>query len=268
MNRKEFMVEPGSKVKLKDREANDTPGLKSVEEAQPRFEKNVAKIAELQERLYAEGKRALFIIFQGMDTAGKDGATKAVVRDVSPQGVIVTSWKAPSKEEQAHDYLWRNHAKVPARGMIGIWNRSHYEEVLIVRVHNWIDMKECRERYRQINDFERILSEEGVNIVKFFLHISNKEQKSRLEARLADPKKHWKFNPADLEERRLWPQYIEAYEDALSECSTKWAPWYVVPADKKWYRNIVVTEIVKETMEEMDPRFPKVDWDPKSVKIE
>ncbi|HLF06836.1 MAG TPA: polyphosphate kinase 2 family protein [Thermoplasmata archaeon] len=267
MNRKEFMVKPGSKVSLSDRTANDTPGLKSIEEAAPRLEKNVARIAELQERLYAEGKRSLFIILQGMDTSGKDGATRAVVRDVSPQGVMVTSWKAPSKEELAHDYLWRNHAKVPARGMIGVWNRSHYEEVLVVRVHKWIDMKECQERYRQINDFERILSEEGATIVKLFLHISNKEQKGRLEARLADPKKHWKFNPADLEERKLWPDYVKAYEDVLRECSTNWAPWYVVPADKKWYRNVVVTEIVKETMERMDPRFPKVDWDPKSVKV-
>lgn len=268
MNTKEFRVKPGSKVGLKDVKTDDTGPFKSADEVKAGIEERLARIAKLQERLYAEGRQALLLVLQGMDTSGKDGTTKTVFREVNPQGVAVTSFKVPSKEELAHDFLWRIEAKVPPRGLIGVFNRSHYEDVLVVRVHDLVPKEVWSKRYAQINDFERRLSETYVRVVKVFLHISKDEQKERLEERLKEKDKLWKFNPDDLKERAFWKEYREAYEDALSKCSTKWAPWFVVPADKKWYRNLVVAEIVEDALKEMDPKFPKIAFDPSQVKID
>ena len=265
---KEFQVAPGSKVDLDDYDPDDTRGHKSADEVAGKLNEKLANIARLQERLYAEGRRALLIVLQGMDTAGKDGTIKSVLRDVNPQGDITTSFKVPSKEELAHDFLWRVEARVPPRGMIGVFNRSHYEDVVIVRVHELVPKDVWSRRYDEINDFERRLVESYVTFVKIFLHISKKEQKERLEDRLKEEDKHWKFNPDDLKERARWKDYKEAYEDALSRCSTKWAPWHIVPADKKWYRNFVVADIVEEALREMDPKFPQPSFDPAAIKVE
>jgi PPK2 family polyphosphate:nucleotide phosphotransferase len=267
MRLKDFRVSPGTKVDLREFDTRDSGPYRGAEEVKPKVDEKLKRIAKLQERLYAEGRRALLVILQGMDTSGKDGATKSVLRDVNPQGAIVSSFKAPSKEELSHDFLWRVDQKVPARGMIGLFNRSHYEDVLVVRVHELVPKSVWSQRYEQINNFERGLSESYVTIIKIFLHISQDEQKRRLEERVKEPDKHWKFNPDDLKERGFWRQYQKAYEDALSKCSTKWAPWYIVPADKKWYRNFVVADIVKDAFETMDPRFPPATFDPKTVKI-
>ncbi|WP_456410662.1 polyphosphate kinase 2 family protein [Oceanithermus sp.] len=226
------------------------------------------KLSELQARLYAEGQRALLVVLQGMDTAGKDGTIRRVFRMVNPQGVRVASFKKPTALELAHDYLWRVHARVPARGEIGIFNRSHYEDVLVARVHNLVPPEVWSRRYDHINAFEQMLADEGTRIVKFFLHISKEEQKRRLEARLENPKKHWKFNPADLAERKLWDDYMAAYAEALSRTSTPKAPWYAVPADRKWQRDLIVARVLLEALEAMAPQFPKVDFDPEAIRVE
>ncbi|WP_375410250.1 polyphosphate kinase 2 family protein [uncultured Methylobacterium sp.] len=215
------------------------------------------RIRTLQERLYAERSRSLLVVFQAIDTGGKDGTIRAVFEGVNPQGCEVTSFKVPSQAERDHDFLWRYHARTPARGIVGVFNRSHYEDVLAVRVKNLVPEAVWRPRYGLINDFERMLTEEGTTILKFFLHISKAEQKERLEARIAEPKKHWKFDPADLVERQAWDVYQEAFTEALGRCSTPHAPWHVVPANRKWFRNLVVARTIAETIEAMDPRFPK-----------
>jgi PPK2 family polyphosphate:nucleotide phosphotransferase len=268
MKAKDFQVQPGATVDLDRVDPDDTGGFRSSEEVEAKLNEKLAHIAELQERLYAEGSRALLLLLQGMDTAGKDGTIKSVVRDVNPQGLHIVSFKAPSKEELAHDFLWRVEARTPPRGMIGIFNRSHYEDVGIVRVHDLVPKEVWSKRFDQINDWERRLSETYITFVKVFLHISKKEQKERLEDRLKEPTKHWKFNPDDLKERSLWKQYKAAYEDALSKCSTPWAPWHVVPADRKWYRNLVVADIVEEALRKMDPKFPKPTFDPAAIQVE
>ena len=214
------------------------------------------RIAELQARLYAEGRRSVLIVLQAMDTGGKDGAVKHVFRGVNPQGCQVWSFKAPTTEELAHDFLWRYHAKAPQRGMLGLFNRSHYEDVLVVRVKGLASEDVWRPRYEAIRGFERNLVSEGTTVLKFFLHISKDEQRRRLEARLRNPDKHWKWNSGDLADRALWDDYQRAYEDALSETSTDGAPWYVVPADKKWFRNVVLARTIADTLEAMDPRYP------------
>ena len=268
MRPKDFRVEPGSKVDLDDINADDTGEYKGPEQVEAKLNEKLVRIAKLQERLYAESRRAVLIVLQGMDTSGKDGTTKSVLREVNPQGVNVVSFKAPSKEELAHDFLWRITQKVPPRGMIGVFNRSQYEDVLIVRVHDFVPKDVWSRRFELINDFERGLAESYVKIVKIYLHISKAEQKKRLEERVREKEKHWKFNPEDLKERSFWKYYQEAYEDALAKCSTKWAPWYIVPANKKWYRNLAVADIVQDALEDLDPRFPKPDWDPAKVRIE
>ena len=268
MKSKDFQVKQGSKVNLKAIATDDTDGFDGPEEAAPALEKRLERIAELQERLYAESRQALLIIFQGMDTSGKDGATKSVMREVNPQGVEVTSFKVPSKEELSHDFLWRVEKRIPPRGMIGVFNRSHYEDVLVVRVHDIVPKEVWSKRYALINSFEERLDHEYVRVVKVFLHISKDEQKRRLQDRLKDKQKLWKFNPGDLAERKYWGAYREAYEDVLSKCSTEHAPWHIVPADKKWYRNVVVADIVQEALEDMDPKFPKVEFNPADVKID
>ena len=212
----------------------------------------------LQERLWAEGKRSLLVVLQGMDTGGKDGTIRHVFEGVNPLGVKVTSFKAPSDEEKRHDFLWRAHKAVPAAGEIGIFNRSHYEDVLIVRVHGWVPEEQWRARYDAINDFERHLVEGGTTIVKFWLHISPKEQGKRLRSRLDTEDKRWKFNPDDIEERKHWADYMSAAAEMLSRTATDEAPWYVVPADHKWYRNWVVSSVLNDTLAAMDPQYPTV----------
>ncbi len=270
---KDFRVKPGDKVDLDGIDPEDChPYKDNVPGAPPAAkedtEREIARIAKFQEVLYAGQKQALLVVLQGMDTSGKDGATRAVIRDVSPQGTVVHAFKKPSSEELSHDYLWRIHERCPGRGMITVFNRSHYEDVLVVRVHSLVPEKAWSRRYDQINEFERILTEEGTSVLKLFLHISKKEQKKRLEDRLKDKTKLWKFSVGDLGERRYWEDYQKAYEDALGRCSTEHAPWYIVPSNKKWYRNAVITRIVAERLEKMDLKFPKVEFDPKRVVIE
>lgn len=261
-------VEPDQKVNLSKVNTRDKGHYESKEEAAARRPALVETLNNYQERLYAEGKQALLIVFQAMDTGGKDGAAKKLLTGLNPAGITVTSFKAPTAHELAHDFLWRIHAATPARGQIAVWNRSHYEDVLITRVHGTIDEETCRARYEQINAFESMLRANGTTILKFFLHISKEEQKERLQARLDDPEKYWKFNPGDLKERALWDKYQQAYEDALSATSTKAASWNIVPADHKWARDIAIGEAVAKTLEKMDPQYPDVDFDPKTIVIE
>ncbi|MBD2769462.1 polyphosphate kinase 2 family protein [Hymenobacter sp. BT664] len=231
------------------------------EAAQPRLQALRRRLSELQELLYAEHQRSLLIVFQAMDTGGKDGAMENLFTGVNPAGVQVATFKAPSTEELNHDFLWRIHAQTPKRGHIGVFNRSHYEDVLITRVHGLIDEKTCKQRYEDINNFEALLTHNGTRILKFFLHISKEEQAQRLQARLDDPAKNWKFDPNDLKERARWDDYQQAYEDAVRHCSPNHAPWFVVPANHKWARDLALTEIVVAALEEMDPQPPKVAFD-------
>lgn len=251
-----FAIPPGSQVALSDFDAGHTGSYRSKAETKADLERNVERFRELQEVLWAEGKHALLIVLQAMDAGGKDGTIKHVMRGVNPQGCQVTSFKVPTEEELDHDFLWRIHRAVPRRGYIGIFNRSHYEDVLVVRVHNLVPEGVWQQRYEQINQFEKLLADTGVTILKFFLHISKEEQKERFEARLRDPKKNWKFSSKDVEERKLWDQYMAAYEDALSRCSTSWAPWHIVPADRKWFRNLTVSEIIVQALERLELRYP------------
>lgn len=216
-----------------------------------------ARIQAAQEKLYAERRQSLLVVFQAIDTGGKDGTIRAVLEGVNPQGCTVAAFKVPSSEELDHDFLWRYHGHTPRRGMIGVFNRSHYEDVLVVRVKGLVPEPVWQARYGSINAFERMLAESGTRILKFFLHISKDEQKARLEARIADPDKRWKFDPADLVERKSWDAYQAAFSDALTRCSTPHAPWHVVPANRKWFRNLVVARTIADTLEAMDPRFPE-----------
>ena len=264
--RKHFVVKPGSKVDLGRIDPADTSLLGDKEEAKAKLEDEAVQIDALQDRLYAEGKHALLIILQGMDTSGKDGTVRAVFRATGPLGVTVTAFNRPTQEELAHDFLWRIHRVCPRRGTIGIFNRSQYEDVLVGRVRKLAPSEVIEHRYNQINAFEDLIAS-STKVLKFMLHISKKEQAERLEARLAEPRKHWKFDPGDLDDRKLWDDYMDAYEQVLTRCSTEIAPWYVIPSDKKWARNLAVASIVRRTLEEMDPQFPKVDWDPADFKV-
>jgi PPK2 family polyphosphate:nucleotide phosphotransferase len=250
------MVAPGNKVKLAKFDPDDTLGYSHDEKTQAKLATTLQRLDRLQYVLYATKKKALLIVLQAMDAGGKDGTIRHVMTGVNPQGCRVTSFKQPTQEELAHDFLWRIHAAVPARGMLGIFNRSHYEDVLVVRVHGLVPKKIWKARYDQINEFEKLLDENGVTILKFFLHISKDEQKKRFEERLTDPRKYWKFGPADLKERELWDQYQEAYEAALERCSTKRAPWFIIPANHKWFRNLAVSKIVLETLEGFEMQMP------------
>ncbi len=252
-------VEPGEALDLGTIDPAGTEHFRGKADVAEELERQRARIQELQRRLYAEGKRSLLMVLQAMDTGGKDGTIKHVFAGVNPQGCRVWSFKEPSAEELAHDFLWRYHQRVPARGMIGIFNRSHYEDVLIVRVRELVPEAVWRPRYRAINEWERTLTESGVTVVKFFLHISRAEQKRRLESRLERPEKRWKFSTADVVERALWDDYQAAYTEAIRRCSTEHAPWYVVPADRKWYRNLVVARVLADTLEAMDPRYPEAE---------
>lgn len=250
-------VEPGTRIRLKDVDPDDTGSLRSKERARARLAKDLEELRRLQYLLYADGTRAVLVVIQAMDTGGKDGVIRHVMSGLNPAGCVVTSFKVPSSEELAHDYLWRIHKAVPALGMIGVFNRSHYEDVLVVRVHHLVPEAVWRGRYRQINDFERMLAENGVSILKVYLHISKEEQAERLRARIDDPAKNWKFSMGDLEERKRWKDYMDAFEDAIHECSTPWAPWHVVPANKKWSRDAAVARLLREHLEALDLKTPK-----------
>jgi PPK2 family polyphosphate:nucleotide phosphotransferase len=263
----QFRIEPGKRAHLARHDPADVKAFPDRKAAEDQSVKDGAAIDKLQDRLYAEGKRALLVVLQGTDTAGKDGTIKHVFKEAGPLGVSVTAFKRPSEEELAHDFLWRAHVAAPRRGFIGIFNRSHYEDVLIGRVRKLAPKDEIEARYGQINEFEKILAANGTRILKFMLHISKTEQGKRLQDRLDEKKSRWKFNPADLDDRKLWKDYIAAYELMLDRCSTAWAPWHVIPADHKWARNAAIAAIVRETLEEMNPQYPKPAWDPKSFVI-
>jgi PPK2 family polyphosphate:nucleotide phosphotransferase len=244
-----------SDVKLKLFKS-DFVGTYTKETAQHELKTLQKRLHILQEMLYASTQYAVLVVLQGMDTSGKDGTIKRVFEDVNPQGVRVASFKTPTLEELSHDYLWRIHKVAPPKGYIGIFNRSHYEDVLVVRVDQLVSRDVWGKRYRQINEFERTLSENGTIILKFFLHISKKEQKERLQERLDDPEKQWKFSLGDLTVREKWDDYVRAYEDAISQCNTEYAPWHIVPADRKWHRDLVITRAIVQRLEALDLKYP------------
>jgi PPK2 family polyphosphate:nucleotide phosphotransferase len=253
-----YRIKPGSKVILKDFDPNDKGDWQDrKEEGKAELLKLNQELSNLQVLLYAGQKHHLLVVIQAMDTGGKDGTIRAVFEGVNPQGVRVANFKAPSAAELAHDYLWRVHAQVPARGELVVFNRSHYEDVLVVRVHNLVPPAVWKKRYDQINEFERLLIEEGTTILKFYLHIDLDEQKARLIERIEDPRKQWKFNPGDLEERKLWNQYMAAFEEMLEKTSTTDAPWYAIPANANWYRNLMVASIIVKTLEGLKMEYPK-----------
>jgi PPK2 family polyphosphate:nucleotide phosphotransferase len=265
--RDKLMVKPGAKIKLGDWDPDDTSGYKK-DKALQELQKYQTRLGDLQELLYAEKNHALLIVLQAMDAGGKDGTIRHVMSGVNPQSCQVTSFKAPTGEELGHDFLWRVHKTVPIKGNIGIFNRSHYEDVLVVRVHKLVPKSVWSARYEHINNFERVLADSGTTILKFFLHISKDEQKKRLAERLRDPTKVWKASLGDLEERKLWDDYMGAYEDALSKCSTEYAPWHIIPADKKWFRNLAISEIIVEALEGLKMKYPKPAFDPSKIVIE
>ncbi len=250
------LVPFGEEVRLKDYDPSYVGGVSSKAVAKKEMQKNLEAMADLSYRLYAEGRRSLLLVLQGMDTAGKDGTIRHAMQAFNPQNCQVTPFKQPSVEESAHDFLWRIAKATPRKGYVGIFNRSHYEDVLIARVHDLVPKSEWKTRYERINAFEKMLDDGGTSIVKIFLHIGKNEQKKRLQARLDDSSKRWKFSKADIAERQYWSDYQKAYEAALTRCNTAHAPWYVVPAEKKWYRNLIVTRILRKTLEKLNPQFP------------
>ncbi len=266
---KRYQIQPGASFRLADLDAGSTAGCKGGKARAAAAGADLAqRLHRLQVLLWAEARRKVLIVLQGMDTSGKDGTISHVFEGVNPLGVKVAAWKAPSADELARDFLWRIHAKVPAAGEITIFNRSHYEAVLVERVHKLVPPEVWTPRYAQINDFERLLAESGTTIVKFYLHIDRDEQKKRLEARLADPEKRWKFSRDDLEDRSRWDEFMSAYEDAIERTSTPHAPWFVVPANKKWYRDLVVASVLVHTLEQMDLRLPPPPEGLSGIKID
>ncbi len=271
MNIENFRVPKGKKLNLKNHPTDFTGDYTDKKEAVENLRKNVERLAELQDVLYAQNTHALLLIFQAMDAAGKDGAIKHVMSGLNPQGCEVTSFKQPSSEELDHDYLWRSMRRLPERGRIGIFNRSYYEEVLVVRVHPEIlrfqqmpdklenDRNIWKKRFEQIRNFETYLTENGVHVLKFFLNVSKEEQKNRFLARIEMPEKNWKFSAGDAKERAFWDEYMQAYTEALASTSTKDAPWYVIPADKKWFTRVAVSEIIIKKMESLDLQYPKIN---------
>jgi PPK2 family polyphosphate:nucleotide phosphotransferase len=255
---KKYLVKPGTTVNLSKWDASDTSEFRGgKEQALLEIEKLNKRLAALQDVLYAEHKHKVLIVLQAMDTGGKDGVIRHVFRGVNPQGTRVANFKTPTAEEFDHDFLWRVHKQTPGNGEIVIFNRSHYEEVLVARVHKLVAGSVWRQRFDQINDFERMLSDEGTHILKFYLHIDLDEQKKRLQERLDEPNKQWKFRLGDLEDRKLWPEYMKAYEDVLNKTSTDQAPWYIVPANRKWYRNLMISSILVDMLEGLKMTFPK-----------
>ncbi len=264
---KRHIVHPGSRVALNRIDPADTAGFHKGHRTKKDLATTLASLDEIQYRLYADAKHSLLVIFQALDAGGKDGTIRHVMSGLNPQGVRVASFKVPTAEELSHDFLWRISRALPRKGEIGIFNRSHYEDVLVVRVHNLVPPSVWSLRYRQINDFERRLTESGVTILKFFLFISKDEQKRRFKARINMPTKRWKLSPSDFEERLRWPDYISAYQDALSKCSTPHAPWFIIPANHKWYRNLAVSHIILEAMDRLDLRYPRPTFDPRKFKL-
>jgi PPK2 family polyphosphate:nucleotide phosphotransferase len=264
----QYRIKPGSKVDLGKFDPEDKSGWEgSKKDAEKEIGTLCARMDQLQEMLYAESKYRILIVLQAMDTGGKDGVIRSVFGSLNPQGCRVASFKVPTPPELAHDYLWRIHQQTPGKGEIVIFNRSHYEDVLVVRVHNLVPREVWQKRYAQISSWEKMLAEEGTTILKFFLHISKDEQKARLEERRDTPSKQWKFNPGDLKERALWLDYTAAYEDALGKTSAKLAPWYVVPSNRNWYRNLVIARTVVETLEGLKPQYPKPPADLDLTKV-
>ncbi|AFZ67964.1 polyphosphate kinase 2 family protein [Deinococcus peraridilitoris] len=261
-----YRVRPGP-VQLQDWPTSDGSAL-SRPEAEARSAEVLGLLSDLQERLYAEGQQSLLIILQARDAGGKDGTVKHVFSGLNPQGIRVVSFKVPTLQERAHDFLWRIHAQVPAAGEIVVFNRSHYEDVLVPRVHAHTDLATIQERLEFIRAFEQLLHSRGTRILKFYLHISPEEQLKRLKKRLENPQKHWKFDPGDLIERARWNDYTLAYEAAISITSTESAPWYIIPADQKWFRNLTISECILHRLQEMNPRFPTPSFDPLTVAIE
>ncbi|MBK7631578.1 MAG: polyphosphate kinase 2 family protein [Ignavibacteriales bacterium] len=268
MKTSNYLAKPNSKISLKKFPTKDTSSLKSKDEGKTLLEKNIEKMVELQNKLYASDKYSVLLIFQAMDAAGKDSTIKHVMSGLNPQGTQVYSFKQPSKEEMDHGYLWRIAKSLPERGRIGIFNRSHYEEVLVVKVHDLlkyqripeelVDNKIWKKRYEQINNFENYLYENGTIVLKFFLHVSKEEQKNRFLDRINDQSKNWKFSASDIEERKLWNEYQMAYEEAISATSKKHAPWYIIPADKKWFMRFLVSEIIVETLTKLNLKYPEL----------
>jgi PPK2 family polyphosphate:nucleotide phosphotransferase len=263
-----YKIEPGTAVKFDRLDPADTSGFTGKDADEPQESQKLnEQLRSLQEMLYAEHKRRVLVVLQAMDTGGKDGVIHRVFQGVNPQGVRVAHFGVPSQEELDHDFLWRVHKQTPGKGEIVIFNRSHYEGVLVERVHKLVLPEIWQRRYKEINDFERLLSDDNTMILKFYLHISKDEQKKRLQERLDDPTKEWKFSINDLPERKLWDQYIVAYEDALSKTSTEWAPWHWIPSNHKWFRDLIVSRIIVKAMEKLDMKYPKLSQDPRSISI-
>ena len=255
---KKYLVKQNNKVKLSDWDPDDTSEFEGTKkEGIIAIKKLNKRLEVLQDVLYAEHKQKILIVLQAMDTGGKDGTISSVFEGVNPQGVKVASFKVPTPEELDHDYLWRVHPQAPGKGEIVIFNRSHYEDLLVVRVHNLAPQKVWKKRFQHINEFERMMKDEGTTILKFYLNISQDEQKQRLLERISTPEKRWKFNPGDLEERKLWKDYMEAYQDVLSKTSKPWAPWYIIPANRNWYRNLVISSILVDTLEKLKMHYPQ-----------
>ncbi|MGD2056879.1 MAG: polyphosphate kinase 2 family protein [Gammaproteobacteria bacterium] len=263
---KKFRVAPGSKVDLGKVDAGFRDKHESHEEALPEIESYTQKLHDLQYLMYAEDKRSLLICLQGRDAAGKDGTINHVLGAMNPQGCTVTGFKVPSKEEAAHDFLWRYHQHTPARGQVAIFNRSHYEDVLVVRVHNLVPKKIWSRRYELINEFERMLYENGTHILKFYLHIDAEEQLERFKQRIDDPARHWKISNGDYAERPYWNAYTDAFEAALEKCSTRHAPWFIIPSNHKWFRNLAISRIVAETLDALGMKFPEPTVDINEIK--
>ena len=256
-----YRVRPGETVRLSDRPTDDDGGL-TKEEGKDRLAANIERMDELQERLYSEKERSLLVVFQAMDAGGKDSTTSHVFGPLNPQGVLVSSFKTPTERELAHDFLWRVHQQAPPDGLIGVFNRSHYEDVLIVKVHGWAPADVIERRYGHIRHFEELLADAGTTVVKVMIHISKDYQRERFRRRLERPDKHWKFNPGDLDERELWDDYMRAFEVALERTSTDAAPWFVVPGETRWYRDLVVSQIALDALEAIDPQYPEPTFDP------
>lgn len=255
-------------IHLGDGDAARPEGLPEGDELRKATKRERKRLRKLQNVLYADGRYALLIVLQGRDASGKDGTVRKVFRSVNPMGCEVTSFKKPTETELAHDFLWRIHERVPARRMIGIFNRSHYEDVLVTRVHKLIPRETWEARYDQINEFERVLADNSVVILKFCLHVSRKEQKKRLEERLEDPEKNWKFRAGDLDDRKLWDEYTAAYHDAIAKCSTKWAPWYIVPADDEDARDYLIANRIADTLDDLDLEYPPLEKGLEKLEIE
>ena len=261
-----FRVKPGKKVDLDNLGADFKPDNLDRKEVEQQFGSLTEKLRDLQHLMYAEDKRSLLVVLQGRDAAGKDGTIRQVFGPMNPQGCRVTSFKVPSKIEAAHDFLWRCHVAAPRRGMVGIFNRSHYEDVLVVRVHDLVPNKVWSKRYDHINAFEKLLADNGTLVLKFYLHIDREEQLERFKKRIDNPKKNWKISGADYSERPYWDAYTKAFEDAISKCSTDNAPWFVIPANRKWFRNLVIADIVVDAMESLEMKYPEPEVDMEEIR--